>query len=51
LISSEFPELLALSHRVIVFSGGRNVGEISGGLENEKKLMLMAIGTTEKASN
>lgn len=47
LISSEFPELLALSHRVIVFSGGRNVGEIASGLENEKELMLMAIGATK----
>jgi ABC-type sugar transport system ATPase subunit len=44
LISSEFPELLAMSHRVIVFSGGEMVGEMPGGLENEKALMLMAIG-------
>jgi ABC-type sugar transport system ATPase subunit len=51
LISSEFPELLAMSHRVIVFSGGRFVGEISGGLENEKDLMLMAIGAVKEESN
>jgi D-xylose transport system ATP-binding protein len=44
LISSEFPELLGMSHRVIVLSGGALVGEIDGGLGNEKKLMLMAIG-------
>lgn len=51
LISSEFPELLAMSHRVIVFSGGQFVGEISGGMENEKDLMLMAIGAVKEDSN
>jgi hypothetical protein len=40
-----------MSHRVIVFSGGRFVGEISGGLENEKDLMLMAIGAVKEESN
>ena len=44
LISSEFPELLGMSHRVIVLSGGALVGEIDGGSGNEKNLMLMAIG-------
>lgn len=44
MISSEFTELLGISHRVIVISGGKMVGEIAGGLENEKELMFMAIG-------
>lgn len=47
LISSEFPELLGMSHRVIVLSGGALVGEIDGGLGNEKKLMMMAIGANK----
>jgi D-xylose transport system ATP-binding protein len=51
LISSEFPELLAMSHRVIVFSGGELVGEMTGGLDKEKDLMLMAIGATKDSSN
>jgi len=51
LISSEFPELLAMSHRVIVFSGGQLVGEMAGGLENEKALMLMAIGAGNDSKN
>ena len=51
MISSEFPELLAMSHRVIVFSGGELVGEMTGGLDKEKDLMLMAIGATKDSSN
>lgn len=44
LVSSEFPELLALSHRVLVLSNGKLQGEIAGKLENEHELMLMSIG-------
>jgi ABC-type sugar transport system ATPase subunit len=44
LVSSEFPELLELSHRVLVFSGGKLHGEVEGKIENEHELMLMAIG-------
>jgi D-xylose transport system ATP-binding protein len=44
LVSSEFPELLALSHRVLVFSNGKYQGVINGDLEMEHDLMLMSIG-------
>lgn len=44
LVSSEFPELLELSHRVLVFSGGKLQGEMLGNIENEHDLMLMSIG-------
>ena len=44
LVSSEFPELLALSHRVLVFSGGAMVGEMTGDSTKEQDLMMMAIG-------
>lgn len=44
LVSSEFPELLAMSNRVLVFRDGKMIGEIAGNLENEKELMLMSIG-------
>lgn len=44
LVSSEFPELLAMSNRVLVFRNGKMVGEMPGKLESEKDLMLMSIG-------
>jgi len=44
LVSSEFPELLAISHRVIVFANGKLQGEIVGDINKEHELMLMAIG-------
>lgn len=44
LVSSEFPELLALSHRILVFSGGAMRGEMTGDITKEQELMMMAIG-------
>ena len=44
LVSSEFPELLALSHRILVFSGGAMIGEMTGDSTKEQDLMMMAIG-------
>lgn len=44
LVSSEFPELLALSHRILVFSGGAMIGEMTGDSAKEQDLMMMAIG-------
>ena len=44
LVSSEFPELLAISHRILVFSGGTMRGEITGDIAKEQELMMMAIG-------
>jgi ABC-type sugar transport system ATPase subunit len=43
LVSSEFPELLALSHRILVFSGGAMIGEMTGDSTKEQELMMMAI--------
>ncbi len=39
-ISSEFPELLALSHRVVVLAGGTVRETVDGSSTNEKRLML-----------
>ena len=44
LVSSEFPELLAMSHRILVFSGGAMRGEMTGDITKERELMMMAIG-------
>jgi ABC-type sugar transport system ATPase subunit len=44
LVSSEFPVLLALSHRILVFSGGAMIGEMTGDSTKEQDLMMMAIG-------
>ena len=44
LVSSEFPELLAMSHRILVFSGGAMRGEMTGDITKERELMIMAIG-------
>jgi ABC-type sugar transport system ATPase subunit len=39
-ISSEFPELLALSHRVVVLAGGTVRETLDGAATSEKRLML-----------
>ena len=42
LISSELPEVLGLSDRIVVFRGGRIVGEFDGADAREDKLMALA---------
>jgi ABC-type sugar transport system ATPase subunit len=42
LVSSEFPELIALSHRILVLAGGKTHGWLSGEGATEKRLMLAA---------
>jgi ABC-type sugar transport system ATPase subunit len=42
-VSSEFPELLALSHRVIVIAGGTVRETLPGATTSEKRLMLSAM--------
>jgi ABC-type sugar transport system ATPase subunit len=42
-ISSEFPELLALSHRVVVLAGGTVRETLPGASTSEKRLMLSAM--------
>lgn len=44
LISSELPELIALSHRILVLRGGRAVGELSGSQPTEEALLRMMLG-------
>jgi ABC-type sugar transport system ATPase subunit len=44
LISTEFPEILAMSHRIVVMHAGRIVGEVSGAEATEERVMAMASG-------
>lgn len=39
LVSSDLPELLHLSHRLLIFSGGRIVAELEGDMLNEKQAL------------
>jgi len=44
-ISSELPEILGISDRVLVMRQGMLVGELSGSEANEEKVMVLATGT------
>ena len=44
LISSEMPEILAMSDRIMVMHEGRNVGEISRAEATQEKILHMATG-------
>jgi ABC-type sugar transport system ATPase subunit len=44
LISTEFPEILAVSHRVVVMHAGRVSGEVSAANATEERIMAMASG-------
>lgn len=46
-ISSELPEVLGVSDRVLVMRGGLLVGELSGSEANEEKVMALATGTAK----
>jgi ABC-type sugar transport system ATPase subunit len=46
LISSELPELLALSHRILILREGRWMGEVPAANANEHILMQRMAGTT-----
>ncbi|MBB3979890.1 ribose transport system ATP-binding protein [Rhizobium azooxidifex] len=50
LVSSELPELLGVSDRVVVVSGGRSVGEMPRGT-SEEAVMELAFSTTPKSSS
>ncbi len=43
LVSSDLPELLALSHRVVVMAGGHMTGELSGDQITEERVMSLAV--------
>ncbi len=49
-ISSELPEVLGLSDRVLVMREGRLVGEFGYGEADEQKVMALATGVHEMAS-
>jgi len=44
LVSSDLPELLALSDRVLVMSGGRVVAETDAGRATEERVLALALG-------
>jgi ABC-type sugar transport system ATPase subunit len=44
MISSELPEILGMSDRVVIFPEGRVAGELSGEEANEEKIMRLATG-------
>ncbi len=46
-ISSEFPELIALSHRVVVLAGGTVRETLDGASTSEKRLMLSVMGVEQ----
>jgi ABC-type sugar transport system ATPase subunit len=45
MVSSDLPEVLGLSHRVLVCRGGGVVGELTGADINEESVMHVALGT------
>ncbi len=50
-ISSDLPEIMAISDRIITLSEGRVTGEIHGDDATEEKLMsMMAVGVQRKAA-
>ncbi len=50
LISSELPELLALSDRILVMRQGRLAGEVSGADASEEKVLSLALGEVPAAA-
>ena len=47
LVSSEMPEVLGMSDRIIVMHEGRVTGEFAAEDANQEKLMACAVGKTE----
>jgi len=46
MISSELPEVLGMSDRILVMREGRIVGELSRAQTTQEKVMAMATGET-----
>jgi ribose transport system ATP-binding protein len=46
LISTELPEILAISNRIIVMHEGQVAGEVSGAEATEERIMALASGQT-----
>jgi ribose transport system ATP-binding protein len=49
MISSDLPEVLAMSDRILVMSGGRITGELSAGEVTQERVMALATQGTEAA--
>jgi ribose transport system ATP-binding protein len=48
MISSELPEVLRLSHRIVVMAGGRITGVLDNEQASQAKIMEFATLTSEK---
>lgn len=49
-ISSELPEILGISDRILVMSGGRIAGELSASEATQQKVMTLATGGVQKVA-
>ncbi len=47
MISSELPEIIGMSDRIVVMHEGKITGEISGSQATEEKILMMATGQTK----
>ncbi|MEK6701229.1 MAG: sugar ABC transporter ATP-binding protein [Planctomycetota bacterium] len=50
LVSSEMPELLALSDRILVMAGGRITGELAGDEMTQTNILRLAVDSSVRAS-
>ena len=48
LISSDLPELVGLSDRIVILHRGRVLGELAGGACTEEKVLLAANGEMQR---
>jgi ABC-type sugar transport system ATPase subunit len=46
MISSELPEIIGMSDRIVVMHEGKITGEIPGSQATEEKILMMATGQT-----
>ena len=49
MISSELPEILGMSHRILVMRGGRIVADIPRQHATEESIMAAAAGQTQES--
>ena len=50
MISSEMPEILGMSDRILVMRDGRIAGELQGGEATQEKIMNYALGEPYEAT-
>ena len=48
MVSSDMPEVISMSDRVIVFKNGEIAGELTGGDITEEKILTLSIGDQQK---